>query len=68
MANDLIRNRKDAMAVHAAVCGDFRTVRWHSAGNVGGIWEFMAGACTLGLFYLPTTCRAAWLPAVLSGS
>ena len=42
MAADLQRNRRDAICVHAAVCGDFRTVHWHSAGNVGGIYEFMA--------------------------
>lgn len=39
---NLARNRPDAINLHAAVCGDFRTVHWHSAGSVGGIYEFMA--------------------------
>ncbi|KAL4427674.1 hypothetical protein ABPG75_001763 [Micractinium tetrahymenae] len=39
---DLARDRSDSICVHAAVCGDFRTVHWYSAGNTGGIWELMA--------------------------
>lgn len=42
MAAELQRNRRESISVHAAVCGDFRTVHWHSSGNVGGIFEFMA--------------------------
>ena len=34
MAADLQRNRRESICLHAAVCGEFRTVHWHSAGNV----------------------------------
>jgi hypothetical protein len=38
----LASQRRDSIAVHAAVCAQFQTVHWLSAANVGGIWEFMA--------------------------
>lgn len=59
MYGDLQRNRRDAITVHAAACGEFRTVHWHSAGNVGGIYEFMAGACL--------RCQLGWHMHVVPG-
>lgn len=44
MAEGLMNNRPESIDVHAAVCGEFRTVHWLSSGNVGGIVEFMAQA------------------------
>lgn len=38
----LAKNRRDSICVHAAVCGRFQTVHYHSASMVGGIFEFMA--------------------------
>ena len=36
MAAQMLEFRKDSIGVHAAVCGEFRTVHWHSANSVSG--------------------------------
>ena len=49
MAAQMLESRKDSIGVHAAVCGEFRTVHWHSANSVSGCSGCMdaplPGAC-----------------------